>query len=212
MFRLLIVGATGLVGNKALSLALQDARVSEVVVVSRRPVKPHPKLRNYVLDFATLPLDEAYWQVDAVLCALGTTKRESKSQAMYNKIDVEYPLAIAQRAKHHGAQSFALVSSAGASVISPSSYLRRKGEIENSLAALKFSSLTIIRPSFIDGEREQSRFGERALASMLRTLEPVLPKRWRLISADKIAKALLDSVLRPKPGLNFLESDDLQNL
>lgn len=209
MFRLLIIGATGLVGGKALSLALRDSRVTSVVVISRRPITAHPKLENHVVDFDALPRDAPYWNVDAALCALGTTKREATSKAAYDKVDVDYPRAIAELVKKHGARSFALVSSSGASACSPFSYLSRKAHVETLLTKIGFSSLTIVRPSFIVGEREKPRRGEILVSSIMNTLDPILPKRWRPISAERIAKSMLNSVLNPKPGITIYESDKL---
>lgn len=209
MLKLLIVGATGLVGGKALKLALEDARVSSVVVLSRRPVKPHPKLENYVTDFDALPLDAPFWKVDAALCALGTTRRENSSKSQYYKIDVEYPSVIAAQVKKHGATSFVLVSSLGASLKSPFSYLKMKGEAEAKLEKIGFKSLTIVRPSFIAGEREKPRTMENCLFSIFRVLDPLMPKRLRAVSADKIAKAMLESVVMPKPGVTIKESETL---
>jgi len=209
MFRLLIVGATGLVGSKALDMALRDSRVGHVVVISRRPVKTHPKLENHVVDFDALPSEAPYYRVDAALCALGTTRRQATSKEHYDRIDVDYPLAIATKVKSCGATSFALVSSSGASANSPFSYLARKARIETSLTQLNFSSLTIVRPSFITGERENDRPTEKILSSIMNTLEPLIPQRFRSVSADRIAKTMLEAVLRPKMGVSVYESEAL---
>ena len=46
MTKLLLAGATGLVGGEALALSLADERVTQVVAPTRRPLPPHPKLLN----------------------------------------------------------------------------------------------------------------------------------------------------------------------
>ena len=79
--RLLLVGSTGAVGQQVLRLALADARVGRVIAPSRRPLPTHPKLENPVLDFADLPPGAAWWQVDGVVCTLGTTIRAAGSRA-----------------------------------------------------------------------------------------------------------------------------------
>ena len=53
--KLLLVGATGLVGRHVLEVALADARVDQVIVVARRPLSPHPKMRALEVDFDHLP-------------------------------------------------------------------------------------------------------------------------------------------------------------
>ncbi|MFZ3485518.1 hypothetical protein [Sphingomonas sp. 3-13AW] len=69
MSTLLIAGATGLVGRHALALALADKRIDHVVALTRRPIAPHPKQRNVVADFAHLPTDAVWWNVNGVISA-----------------------------------------------------------------------------------------------------------------------------------------------
>ena len=73
--KLLLVGATGLVGRHVLEVALADARVDQVIVVARRPLSPHPKMRALEVDFDHLPDTADWWHADAVICTLGTTMR-----------------------------------------------------------------------------------------------------------------------------------------
>lgn len=209
IFKLLIVGATGLVGAEALKLALEDKRVSRVVAITRRPLASHPKLENHIIDFNALPEDAEWWSVDAAICALGTTKRKTKSTKEYHKIDVEYPVSIAKIVRNKGAKSFGVISSIGASLHSPSSYLRMKGELEKELTKIGFFSLTIVRPSFISGSRQERRPMETAFLSLFTLIEPILPKRWRAVSGRRIAEALLESVIEPKVGVNIRESETL---
>ena len=58
-----------------------------------------------------------------------------------------------------------------------------------------FASLTQVRPGLIGGERESVRAGEAALALVLGALAPVLPARWRINPAERIAQALLEAAL-----------------
>jgi nucleoside-diphosphate-sugar epimerase len=101
--RLLLVGATGLVGQAVLAAALADERVARVVAPTRRPLPAHPRLDNPVVDFARLPADAPWWRVDAVICTLGTTLREAGSRAAFQQVDRDYPAAVARLARSHGA-------------------------------------------------------------------------------------------------------------
>ena len=49
-----------------------------------------------------------------------------------------------------------------------------KGETEDAVAALGFESVYALRPSLIDGEREERRVMERASLAVARTLGPLL--------------------------------------
>jgi len=57
MTKLLLAGATGLIGNDALNLSLNDERVSPVVAPMRRVLAPHTKRLNPITAISTLPVD-----------------------------------------------------------------------------------------------------------------------------------------------------------
>ncbi len=211
MTRLLIAGATGLVGRHVLAQALADPRVVQVVAPSRRALPSHPKLENPQVDFDALPEQADWWQVDAVVCALGTTIRQAGSQQAFRRVDVDYVLAIARHARSAGAFSFALNSSLGADPAARGFYLRCKGEAEQGVAALGYPSLTLVRPSIIGGEREQRRPLEHLTMRVLQAVAPLVPKRYRVAEANVIAAALLEAVLAPVPGCTTIESDALQS-
>ena len=206
MQTLLLLGATGLVGRAALTQALVDPRVDRVVAPTRRALPPHPRLRNPLVDFDALDPDSQDWQVDAVVCALGTTIRDAGSKAAFRRVDFEYPLAFARLARAQGAHAFALTSAKGANPRSPVFYSRTKGDVEDALRALEFPSLTFLRPGLLDGPRTQHRAMEQLALRISRGLAPVLPASWRPVHADAVAHALLDSALEGRPGVQVIES------
>lgn len=199
--RVLLVGATGLVGRHVLAGLLAEPRIDAVVAPTRRPLaSTAPRLRNPVVDFDALPDDADWWSVDAVICTLGTTIRDAGSQAAFRRVDFDYPLWVARHAQRHGARIYALTSAAGADAGSRIFYSRVKGELEAALAGMGFASLLLVRPGLIGGARDTFRLGERVAAGVLRLLGPVLPRRMRISPASHIARALIDGVLDPRPG------------
>lgn len=209
MTRLLVVGATGLVGQQVVAHALADPRVSHVVALTRRAIAPQDRLENIVLDFADLPRDATWWSVDGVICAMGTTRAKTRSPEIYRQIDYGYPLAVARLAREHGATRFALTSSLGADARSRFAYPRLKGELEEALKGLDYPSLTIVRPSVLDGDRAERRPGERAYAVTLRLLAPLVPRRLRLSPASAVAATLLDGAVAGAPGINVKYNEDM---
>jgi uncharacterized protein YbjT (DUF2867 family) len=207
--RLLLVGATGLVGRSVLQQALADDRVTQVIAPARRALPAHPKLLNPVVDFEALPEGAPWWSVDAVVCALGTTIKVAGSQAAFYRVDHDLPLQVARLALRCGARTYALNSALGASADSRVFYSRTKGELERDLRALGFASLTLVRPGLIGGDREESRPAERLAIAVTRGLEPLLPRRWRVVPADRIAAHLLAAALTAVPGVHVLESERL---
>ena len=207
--KLLLVGATGLVGRQVLALALADPRVSEVVAPARRALPEHPRLRSPRVDYEQLPQDASWWHADAVICTLGTTLRAAGSRDAFRRVDHDYPLAVARLARQHGTPVYALNSAVGANPRSAFFYNRVKGELEQALQAQGFASLALVRPGLIGGEREECRRGERAMARLLGALGPVLPRAWRINPAPRIARALLDAALAPQPGVRVITPAEL---
>jgi uncharacterized protein YbjT (DUF2867 family) len=209
MTRILLAGASGMVGREVLRQALADRRVGEIVAPTRQPLAADAKLRNPVVVFDDLPADAAWWRADAVICTLGTTIREAGSQAAFRKVDHDYPLAVARHALAHGASTFVLTSASGANAGSRIFYSRTKGELERSLRALDYGSLCLVRPGLLGGERERRRPLEHAGMKLLGAIGPLLPPRYRMVSAERVAAALLRAALDPEPGVRIIESEEI---
>lgn len=208
---LIILGATGLVGQQALQLALAHPEVARIIAPTRRPLPAHDKLENPIVDFAQLPIDAPWWKADAVICALGTTLRLAGSAEAFYRVDHDFVLAAALAARQAGTPNFALNSSLGARPDGSSFYLRVKGETENDLIALGFPSLTIVRPSLLDGgPRPDKRRGEQIALWVSKLLGPLLPRRIRPVSTKAVASALLQASLGTTTGVKIIESEQLR--
>lgn len=66
-----------------------------------------------LIDFDAPDQDDPLWHVDAVICALGTTIKQSGSREAFRQVDYDYPLMFARLARTHGATVFALTSATG---------------------------------------------------------------------------------------------------
>ena len=200
----LILGATGLVGSHCLRLLLEDPRYDRVFALVRRSTGVESeKLREVPFDLATIETLLPAESVDHVYCAFGTTIKKAGSQEKMLEIDVEIPYAVARRTLVLGATHFSLVSSLGANASSRIFYSRIKGELEDMISALGFRSVTVFRPSVIGGDRPgDSRAAER-IGQWAMT---ILPKRWRTISAERIARAMINQAQKSDPGTTVIES------
>ena len=211
MKTVLILGATGQVGQALLQLALQHPKISCVVAPTRRPLPPHANLDNPVVDYEALPEDANWWKADLALCALGTTLRQAKSRAGFYRVDHDYVLAAAGLAKRAGTPAFGLVSSLGADASSRLFYLRTKGETEKALSALGFALLVLVRPSLlIGGPRASARHLDAFGLFLGKHLASLLPRRYRAVTTLQVARALLEVSLRTPAGLQVIESEQLQ--
>ena len=205
--KLLLVGATGLVGQQVLSQALDDPRVHTLVTPIRRPLTmTHDKLVAPIVRFDDLPADAEWWQADAAICTLGTTIKKAGSREKFREVDHDYPLAVARLARMHGTPSFAIVSAMGANPNSPFFYSRVKGELEADLTALLFPSLTLVRPALIGGHRKERRPAEQMAMKVLQLLNPLIPKSLRVNAGATIAQALLNAALQGRTGIRVITS------
>lgn len=208
--RVLLAGATGLVGAQVLTMLLRDPRCRQVVAPTRRPLAiTDARLLNPVVDFEQLPPTADWWQVDAAICALGSTIKQAGSREVFARIDHDYPLHIAEAVRAHGAQTFVLTSAMGAHSGSRIFYNRVKGGLEQDLGALQFTSLTLVRPGLIGGERTVRRTGEYLACLLLGALRPLLPPGLRINPAERIAAAVVEAALQPEPGLTVIDSAHL---
>lgn len=208
--KVMLVGATGLVGGQVLQQLLDDDRCDAVVAPTRRRLGlTAPALFNPVVDFEQLPLDADWWVADAVICALGSTIRQAGSRERFARIDHDYPLQVATQARAHGAHAFVLNSAMGADAGSRIFYNQVKGRLEQDLRGLGYPSLTLVRPGLIGGERSERRTGEHLASLVLGALGPLLPRAWRINPAERIAAAMVEAALQPQPGVHVIGSAQL---
>jgi uncharacterized protein YbjT (DUF2867 family) len=207
--RVLLIGATGVVGEHVLRLALAEPRFGRIVALTRRPLPPHLKLINPLVDFSALRAEDPWWSVDGVISTLGATQRTAGSPEAFRRVDYDYTLAVARLAHAGGATRFALTSSLGADPAARTFYLRTKGEIERDVEKIGFSSLTIVRPGLLGGARAEHRMSEDIGKVALGLLGPLLPARWRLSQPERVAGALVEAIVAGQPGRRVVPSDQL---
>jgi len=207
--RVLLAGASGLVGRAALSALLADPGVGEVVVLTRRALDNlprEPRVQECVTEFTHLDAHAEWFAVDQVLCALGTTMRQAGSQAAFRRVDFEFPLLIGKLACGAGAKHYALVSAAGASIHSSVFYNVVKGELEESLQAQGWPALTIARPSLLLGDRNEFRPAE----SIARRFGWLAPPAYRPVEAGRVARALVRCLRESPRGVRVLDNRALR--
>jgi uncharacterized protein YbjT (DUF2867 family) len=196
---------------------LETPEYDRVVALVRRPLPlAHPKLEQVTVDFLALEKVTADLRCDDAFCCLGTTIKQAGSQDNFRAVDRTAVLAFAWAAQRHGARRFFTVSSMGASARSRIFYNRVKGETEEALEVLGFSTLAIFRPSLLLGSRPQARAGERFGAAVMWLAEPLLVgrlRKYRAIEAGTVARAMLRcSFGQAGRGELIFLSDEIQDL
>jgi uncharacterized protein YbjT (DUF2867 family) len=184
-----IAGASGLVGSHLLTLLLRE--FDQVAAVTRRPLGVSaPHLREIAFG-STLPA------IDAAFCCLGTTIKKAGSQEAFRSIDFGAVVDFAKAARAAGASRFAVVSSVGASPASSNFYLRVKGETEEALRTVGFERLAVMRPSFLLGDRKESRLGEKMGIAVAKAVGPLLVgplQQYRAVEASRVAATMIQAL------------------
>lgn len=212
--RIVLAGATGMVGRAAMQIAARHPSLRLVALARREiPLPLGGRIEMRVADPADWPDLVAAVAPDAAICALGTTwKQAGEDEQAFRAVDRDLVLAFAQAAKQAGAANFALVSSVGADPHGKTFYLRVKGEVEAALAGLKFRRLDILRPGLLRGARGERRPLER-LAMLASPLADLLlhgdKRRFRSIDARLVAAAALQCSREKAAGRFVHEHDGL---
>src|ERR1700693_5326666 len=104
--KVLILGATGLVGQNTLLQAVTHPAITQVIAPTRTPLPPSSNPANPVAERLELLLPKVLtWGVDAVICALGTTSGKAGSKEAFRQVDYVLPLAFAKLAHQQDRKS-----------------------------------------------------------------------------------------------------------
>jgi uncharacterized protein YbjT (DUF2867 family) len=218
--KLLLFGATGMVGQGALRQALLDPDVTSVVSITRAPGgTSHPKLREIVRrDVADLTgLDADLATCNACLFCLGVSA-VGLSEEAYTKITHDLTLAVAKwLVALNPAMTFLYVSGAGTDSTEQgrAMWARVKGKTENALLRLPFKASYMLRPGIIQ-PRHGIKSRTRAYRIGYAVLAPVVPLlRWwfpqKVTNTDNVARAML-RIARAGAPRPVVENGDLNEL
>jgi uncharacterized protein YbjT (DUF2867 family) len=211
-----IAGASGLIGSKLLNILLQESFYDEVLILVRKELPlSHKKLVQLVIDFERLEDHAAAITGHLVFCCLGSTKKKTPDLVEYRKIDLDYPLQLAQFAKQNGVKQYHLVSSLGANSKSSAFYTKIKGEVEEAIQKVGLKCLYIYEPSILTGDRNESR----PLESFANILMPFIDlfligglKKYRSIPAETVARAMFNQSIKNEEGIFVHPSDKIKLL
>ncbi|MAP55753.1 NAD(P)H-binding protein [Altibacter sp.] len=187
----ILLGATGLTGGILLDFLLKDNTFHQVKLFSRSPVvHKDPKIEEHLIDMFNLEEQSDSFTGDVVFCCIGTTQANTPDKETYRKIDYGIPVTAATLAKQNGIDIFVVISAMGADVKSSIFYNRTKGEMERDVLQQGIPNTYILQPSLIGGDRDEKRTGERMAQFFMGTFGFLIPKKYKIIQPETIAKAM----------------------
>ena len=214
--KIVLVGATGMVGRGALREALADPDVEAVLSISRRSCGvTHARLRELLLpdlfDFTAVESQLAGW--DACLWAVGVSSI-GLDEAAYAKTTEELTLLWARALLRLNPDlSFCYCSAAGAG--GRSMWARVRQRVEGALRALPFRHCGCVRPAFIQpgpGIRTRVKLYQ-ALIVAFKPLFPLLVRtapRYAT-TTERLGRAML-RVVKGRADTYILDSADINRL
>jgi uncharacterized protein YbjT (DUF2867 family) len=204
----IVLGSTGLIGKHLLTY-LGEKDIS-VIAITRRSIKDIPKnASTMIIDFDEF-LDQGHLPgCEHIYICLGTTIKKAGSQESFKKVDLDYCLGFAKKARESGATTISLVTSVGANADSKNFYLKTKGKLENEVKAMGFDSVNIFQPGLLLGNRDEIRplefLGQYGSFLLNMFLFGSL-KKYRSIEASKVAHAMANSP--NNNGINYFSYED----
>jgi uncharacterized protein YbjT (DUF2867 family) len=213
--RVVIVGASGMVGGYALRYALDNSAVKSVTSIGRKKLGiSHPKLKEVLhQDFADCSaLANELSGQDAVVYCLGTYTG-SVSDAELRVITADYTIGFARVLRNRSPDAaFSFLSGNGADQTGRSrlAFARYKGQAEKALLAAGFPRVYLFRPAYIYPvqPRKEPTFSYRLLRAVYPVFRLLFPNQ--VVRADDLAWVMVDVVLletQEHQGLVFENRD-----
>lgn len=160
-FAAIVLGGTGQVGGAAVSELLAIPACREVVMVTRKPLAPSPRVRNVVMDTAAADFAErtaalarevlAQGPASAVSCVGVGSGSMRWSEEELQRLELGVVGAFARGCHDAGIEQFCLLSAAGSTPRSRFRYVRIMGMKEDTVRSIGFTRVAIFRPGIIVG-------------------------------------------------------------
>lgn len=205
----ILLGATGLTGSFVLEQLLLDTRYTSIKLFSRTPSGiSHPKVKEYIGDLLSLENHKEDMTGDEVYICIGTTKKKTPNHEQYLKIDVGIPSQASEICKKNGVSKLAVISAIGANAKSSIPYNKIKGKMEAAVLEADIEHTYILRPSFISGNRQEHRAGEKMGIAVFKFLKYLIPKKYRAVEAEAIAAKMIE-LCNSKEPTKIIESNEI---
>ena len=217
--RVLVLGATGMVGRGVLRECLLEPGVTKVVTIGRSPTgvqdpRLHEILSESFEDYSSI--EPELMGLDACFFCLGISSTGMK-EADYHRVTYGFTLSAAEMlSRINPGMTFIYVSGQGtdSTQTGPVMWARVKGKTENALLQLPLNAF-MFRPGIIepmDGIKSRTkayRIGYMVLKPLLPLLRRAFPNQ--VLTTRDIGRAML-AVARGKSDRHILETSDIRAL
>ncbi|WP_298364416.1 NAD(P)H-binding protein [uncultured Lutibacter sp.] len=212
----IILGATGLTGTLLLDTLIKDYRYDTIKLFSRKKIDGLPsKVIQFIGNVIELENFKKDFTGDEVFCCIGTTAKKTPNKTIYKQIDYGIPVTAAKLSKENNIKTFIVVSAIGANSKSGIFYNKIKGEMQRDVLLQNIKNTYILQPSFIKGNRNETRTGEKIGLVVFKLIQPLFRgklKKYRIIEATSIAKAMVNLANLKPLSQKTLKSDYIKQI
>lgn len=216
--KIILFGASGMIGKGVLLECLEDKKVTEVLVIGRNSCEmQHKKLteiqHNDFMDFSAVKGQLKGY--DACFYCLGISS-VGMSKEKYTLVTYDFTIAAAKvLADQNPGMLFCFVSGQGTDSTGKAMWARVKGKTEDDLRLMPFKKVILFRPGYIqpmNGTRSKVRLYQ-ALYVVFKPLYPILKRLFpsAVTTTVNIGRAMINSVSNP-PSRSILNSSDINEL
>lgn len=215
--KIILFGATGMVGQCILNECLKSTIIEEILIIGRRScgiknTKINEIIHNNFLDYSVV--EKEFKAYDACFYCLGVSSVGMSKEKYYN-ITYNYTLAVAEVLSWQNPNiRFAFISGAGTDGTEKSkvNWARVKGKAENVLRDYQFKSLSLFRPAYIkamDGVKPSYSINKYFDWLLYPVLKTFFPKT--VITSRELGLAMINSIFQ-KEKVKVLESSEIKKL
>ncbi|SIN64530.1 Uncharacterized conserved protein YbjT, contains NAD(P)-binding and DUF2867 domains [Parasphingorhabdus marina DSM 22363] len=216
--KVVLMGASGAVGSAVLDRLIAMPDVVQVTLLDRRAIE-RPAQDKVVAHVVDLRNPGSYADLvdghDSAICTVGVGDPFKVSKEEFQAVDFDIPMAFATACQKREVGHFAMLSSVTADPDARNSYVRSKGRLEDALATLSFTRLSLFKPAMI--LTPQRRYGwavETALA-IWPVIGPLFQGRWRKLRGIKVSRlgaAMANNIVTDGFGVEKLVWEDFVKL
>ena len=211
----IVIGATGLVGQRLIEQLNLLADCEKITVVVRREnpdFLKFKKVEQFVLDDFLLLNDQDVSGYTHAFSCLGTTIKKAGSKEAFYNIDFEINAHFAdlfEMTETH----LLLISAMGAKASSPIFYNQVKGELEDYIQKLNLYRFSSIRPSLLLGERNEKRFLEDVTQKLYSKFSHLVPNsfKYKPVTAEQVAHTMVEAAQTQTQKIEIYDNLRIQN-
>ena len=219
--KILIVGASGLVGGEILE-NLKTTN-NELILLSRKKLLYENSINQIVIDFedidsldTNLKIDEIYIGIGHKLSLSELIYIKKNNRKSFVKVDFHYIKKVAEFGKNCGANSIGLISAVGANTKSFNTYLKVKGDVEQEIKLVGYKKIIIAHPSHLLGKRagEDIPMNVKAFEQITNLfgffmIGPL--EKFRNVEAKKVAKGIIAKMNSVEEGIHYIDYKYFKN-